>query len=163
MISLNEDEKILLRMKKHWGYLIMPLIVSGFTGGLLFPWFVYRLLRFLTDEMIITNQKFYVKIGIISKEIFEMPLEDMSNVAYEQGLFGRTLNYGTFHFRSVAIAGISACEGISNPEMAKAVLERAIKQKKADQTSKSAQTLPASTNIVINAGTISATDDIKFK
>ena len=160
MISLYEDEKIILRVKKHWGYLIMPLIFAPVTYGL---WFAYRLLRFLTDEMIITNQKFYVKIGIIRKEVFEMPLEDVSNISYEQGLFGRTLNYGTFHFRSVAIAGISACEGISNPEMAKAVLERAIKQKKADQTSKSAQTLPASTNIVINAGTISATDDIKFK
>lgn len=150
-------------MKKHWGYLIMPLVVSGFTGGLLFPWFVHRLLRFLTDEMIITNQKFYVKIGIIRKEVFEMPLEEVSNVAYEQGLLGRTLNYGTFHFQSAAIAGISACEGISNPEMAKAVLENAIKQKKAEQTSKSAQTSPASTNIVINVGTASATDDTKSK
>ena len=149
-------------MKKHWGYLIVPLIVGIFTI-FLFPWFAYRLLRFLTDEMIITNQKFYVKIGIIRKEVFEMPLEEVSNVAYEQGLLGRTLNYGTFHFRSVAIAGISACEGISNPEMSKAVLENAIKQKKAEQTSKSAQTSPATTNIVINAGTISATDDTKSK
>ena len=158
MISLDKDEKILLRMKKHWGYLIVSFLAGMFTV-FLFPWFLYKLLRFFTDEMIITNQKFYVKIGIISKEVFEMPLEEVSNVAYEQGLLGRILNYGTFHFQSAAIAGISACEGISNPEMAKAVLEKAIKQKKADQTDK---TSTASTNIVIN-NVVSAADNAKSK
>lgn len=160
MISLNEDEKIILRMKKHLAYLITPIFFTFLTGGF---WILYRLLRFLTDEMIVTNQNFYVKTGVIIKEVFQMPLEEVNNVAYEQGLLGRILNYGTFHFQSAAIAGISACEGISNPEMAKAVLEKAIKQKKAEQTSKSAQTLPTTTNIVINAGTISATDDTKSK
>lgn len=156
MISLNQDEKIILRMKKHWGYLITPksLFFAFLTGGF---WFLYRLLRFFTDEMIVTNQNFYVKTGIISKEVFEIPLEDVNNIAYEQGLLERILNYGTFHFQSAAIAGISACEGISNPEMAKAVLEKAIKEKKAAQKTSAA----TSTNITIN-NVIPATDNTKF-
>ena len=156
MISLNQDEKIILRMKKHWFYLITPIVFTFLTGGF---WILYRLLRFLTDEMIITNQKFYVKTGIISKEVFQIPLEDMNNVAYEQGLLERILNYGTFHFQSAAIAGISACEGISNPEMVKAVLEKSIKGKKSAQTKNESAT---STNIIIN-NVVSATDNTKSK
>lgn len=139
MINLDKDEQVVLRAKKHWGYLIVPLVATFFTGGILFPWFLCRLLRHLTDEIVVTDKKFYVSSGIISKEVFAVPLEDMNNISYEQGLLGRTLRYGTFHFHSVAIADISACSGISNPEMVKAVIEQEIakKKKSAENTAKS--------------------------
>lgn len=125
MISLGKDEEPVYVLKKHWGCLVVPLIATIFTTGLALPWLLYRLAIYHFDEIVVTNQKFHIRIGLLNKAVVSTPLKNINNVMFQQGLFGRIFNYGTVNVHSGAL-GVSSYSYISNPELAKASIEQAI-------------------------------------
>ena len=127
MISLGKDEKTVYVLKKHWLYFILiPLVAIVCSFGILFPVLLYRLARYKFDEIVVTNQKFHIRIGLINKEVASTPLKNINNVTFQQGLFGRIFGYGTVNIHSAA--GVSSYSYIINPELAKAAIEQAIAQ-----------------------------------
>lgn len=132
MISLGTDEVEVLRLQKQWGSLVVPCVVGlicmAFTFGLSILWPAYKVLRFRADEIVLTNQKFHVSVGLISKEVLSIPLRKINNVSYQQGFIGRIFNYGTIYVQSAAAQGTLSYGGIINPEFAKSQIEQAIEQ-----------------------------------
>ena len=145
MISLGKDEETVYVLQKHWLYfIVIPLVIillgipiggrheeafGYFFVGWLFlvsPFAVYRLARYQFDEIVVTIQKFHIRIGLINKEVASTPLKNIVNVTFQQGLFGRIFGYGTVHIHSAA--GVSSYSYIMNPELAKAAIEQAIAQ-----------------------------------
>ncbi|MBQ6006369.1 MAG: PH domain-containing protein [Selenomonadaceae bacterium] len=132
MISLGKGEETVYVLEKHWLYFILiPLVATILSGGILFPVFFYRFARYKFDEIVVTNQKFHIRVGLINKEVMSTPLKNINNVTFQQGLFGRIFGYGTVNVHSGAL-GVSSYSYIVNPELAKASIEQAI----ANQTTK---------------------------
>ena len=133
MISLGTGEETVYILKKHWLYFLgIPLIVAILSGGFIFPWMLYRVARYYFDEIVVTNQKFHIRIGLINKAVASTPLKNINNVTFQQGLLGRIFNYGTINVHSAALLGVSSYSYICNPELTKATIEQAI----ANQTTK---------------------------
>ena len=132
MISLGKGEEMVYVFKKHWIYLVLPLILVIPTGGFAIPWFLYRLAVHHFDEIAVTNQKFHIRVGLINKEVVSTPLKNINNVTFQQGFLGRIFGYGTVNVHSGALGGVSSYSHIVNPELAKASIEQAI----ANQTTK---------------------------
>lgn len=93
------------------------------------PWFLYTLARYYVDEILLTNQKFHVRVGLIIKEVISTPLQKINNVSYHQGIFGRIFGYGTINVHSAAMQGVSSYSYIINPESVRSTIEQAIEQK----------------------------------
>ena len=119
MISLGLNEQQILNLQRSCLFFLSPFR----TFFLLIPYFF---LRYKFDEVVLTNQKFHVRVGLISKEVFSIPLRKINNVAYKQGFIGRIFNYGTIYVQSAAAQGTLSYGGIINPELAKSQIEQAI-------------------------------------
>lgn len=122
-VVLGSDEKIIYTAKKHWFSMFLPVILTLFTGGLLIPWAIYALLRFLWDEIIVTNKKVHIKTGVISKNVVTTPIDKINNININKGLFGRILNYGTVVIQSGATLGASGYSYIAVPEELQQIIE----------------------------------------
>lgn len=127
MISLGTGEETVYILKKHWLYFIgVPLILTILTSGVLIPWMLYRAARYYFDEIVVTNQKFHIRVGLISKAVASTPLKNINNVTFQQGFFGRIFGYGTILIESAAAIGITRYPYIKNPERVKNAIEQAI-------------------------------------
>lgn len=119
MISLGLNEKRILNLKRSWLFFLSP-----FKNRIIrLP---YLFLRYIFDEVVLTNQKFHVREGLIWKSATSTPLRKINNVAYAQGLFGRIFNYGEILIESAALIGITRYPYIKNPEKVKNAIEQAI-------------------------------------
>ena len=133
-MKLGEGEYLVARIKKHWMAIIFPLTVIFFSFPPLFLlvgffpllWAGYKIARFLTDEIVVTNKNFYVRVGLFEKEMQGMPLDQISKVDYTQGFLGRKLNYGTLYVYTAATAGGVDYSYIAKPEIVKTSIEQAL-------------------------------------
>ena len=121
MISLGLNEQRILNLKRSWLFFLSPF----HNYILLAP---YLFLRYKFDEVVLTNQKFHVREGLIWKASASTPLRKINNVAYEQGLFGRIFGYGEIVIESAAMIGLTRYPYIKNPERVKNAIEQAIEQ-----------------------------------
>lgn len=119
MISLGLNEKRILNLKRSWLFFLSP-----FQNRIIrLP---YLFLRYIFDEVVLTNQKFHVREGLIWKSATSTPLRKINNVAYAQGLFGRIFGYREILIESAALIGITRYPYIKNPEKVKNAIEQAI-------------------------------------
>ena len=121
MISLGLNEKQILNLKRSWLFFLSPF----HTYVIFAP---YWFLRYIFDEVVLTNQKFHVREGLILKESASTPLRKINNVAYAQGLFGRIFGYGEIVIESAATIGVMRYPYIKNPERVKNAIEQAIEE-----------------------------------
>lgn len=127
-MQLAPGENIVCKVQKHWIAVIFPLIVGVLLVGLIIPliWAVYRLIIYFVEEIVLTNRQFYVRTGIISRQVTTIPLRKINAVNYEQGIIGRILGYGTLLVQAGADFAMSGYSYISNPEKTKTIIEHAI-------------------------------------
>ena len=133
MISLSPDEKIVMNLEKHWMYWILPIITI--IGIIFIP---YRIARFYVDKIVVTNKKFCVSAGLVSKEIITTPLDKITNIYYETGILGRIFGYGTIFVVSGAASGYSY---IKNPDKVQHSIENAIQELENEKNRKLANSL----------------------
>lgn len=124
-INLGSDENLLYIAKKHWFTLFWPLVFTFISCGIFIPWAIIAFLRFLWDEIIITDQKVYIKTGVISKSTVTTPLDKINNIHINKGILGRILNYGTVIIQSGAMLGTSGYSCIKSPEEVQQYIEQA--------------------------------------
>lgn len=55
----------------------------------------YSLLHWLRLLYVITDEEIYVKIGLVSRDVKQVPLTRVQNVTYDQSVLERFLSYGT--------------------------------------------------------------------
>lgn len=129
MITLGTHEHELKRVKKHWFFFFWPAMFTFFSRGILIPWLIYRILVYITDEFIITDQKIHFSHGIISKKADSIHMDKVNEIHYEQGVFGRMVGYGTMYIQSGAMSAENKFKFIPNPAQVKGIIETAVEKK----------------------------------
>jgi uncharacterized membrane protein YdbT with pleckstrin-like domain len=82
-------------LDRHIGNRVVSLIV-WIIAALLFLWFTLRpFLDWLTATYTITTRRLITREGVISRRGHDIPLQRISDVAYDMGLIDRMLGCGT--------------------------------------------------------------------
>jgi uncharacterized membrane protein YdbT with pleckstrin-like domain len=142
--NLNANETIALDMHPHWwffaepawslaGSIVLGIIVlaktdSGTTeyrvlGSLALVllvltaiWLVWRYLKWLTTNIVITSNRLIFRHGVVAKSGVEIPLERVNNVNFSQSVFERMLGAGDLLIESGGEDGQQRFTDIPHPE-----------------------------------------------
>lgn len=111
------------------GYL--PLLIS--TAGIAYGVWVYLLwLRLL---YVITDEEIYVKLGLISRDVTQVPLTRVQNTSYNQTVLQRLLSYGNIY---VYTAGTHTDDlllrNVPKPERIKGILTAQLSDRHSEQS-----------------------------
>jgi len=83
-------------------------MIMAVTGVVMAALFLFvPVMRYLTNELALTNKRVIAKVGIISLTAVEIKLEKIESVIVRQGIFGKLLNYGT-----IVIAGTGGTHAV---------------------------------------------------
>ncbi|HVS27327.1 MAG TPA: PH domain-containing protein [Burkholderiales bacterium] len=85
--NLIRDEHIVYETKLHW--------ITFVSLKALLTLFIAPLIARATSEFAITNKRVVIKVGLISRHTLEMNLSKVESVGVDQGIWGRTLGYGS--------------------------------------------------------------------
>ena len=106
--NLMTGETVIYRAKLHWIIFLWPAIwlllafstaeAPELAGGFLVLSIltgVISYMNYTTSEFGLTNKRVLVKLGVIKRTSLEVLLTKVEGVTVNQGLLGRTLDYGT--------------------------------------------------------------------
>lgn len=119
--TLQPDERPLHKTTLHWMVLVVPILASIFSLiiigpiGMIASWkgqswvwlllaipvaiVAFAALAVKTSELVITDRRVLIKVGVIQRQTFEMFISKIESVAVTQGMLGRFFNYGTVEIR----------------------------------------------------------------
>ncbi|WP_051902568.1 PH domain-containing protein [Photobacterium sanctipauli] len=80
----------LFSLMGNFGYIFMAFMVLA----MLFQCIAY-IVYSISSEFVVTNQRVIGKTGLISRNTFEIPLEQGEGLLVRQSLFGRIFGYGS--------------------------------------------------------------------
>ncbi len=92
------------------GYLALGFTAVAVIG------FLVRWARARADEFVVTNRRVIRKMGIVSREIEQAPLEKIQDITVDQGFLGRMLGYGTVTLETASERGSLTFPRIARPE-----------------------------------------------
>ncbi len=123
-----EVERRVIRVRRHWAYLLLDLLitvaivigvfllsrlVSGVTGGMWLVqsllWYVavgallrfaWKVLEWWIHVIIVTDKRFMVTSGIIRTKNSMMPITKVTDMSFMRPFFGQLLGYGTLRIES---------------------------------------------------------------
>lgn len=105
-------------------YLPLLLAAAGIAYG------VYVYLQWVRLLYVITDEEIYVKIGLVSRDVTQVPLTRVQNTSYNQSVLERLLSFGDIH---VYTAGTHTddliLENVPNPERVKATLTAQVSER----------------------------------
>lgn len=96
----------------------------GFFLTCLFGWifYLFPLLRFRLDEIVITDRRLIIKMGIVARQTRELFYSKIESVALDQGILARILNYGTITIRGTG-GTVQPCKFIREPLQFRATVQ----------------------------------------
>lgn len=116
---LDEDERLVLHLHPHWKTLVPAVTVLLLTVGLgsyaiaalpytslrvliaiiavgVIAWYVgRRVVRWLTTHVVFTSERIVVRVGLVRRHRWELPLGDITDVTYAGSIVGRLVGCGT--------------------------------------------------------------------
>ena len=157
--ALKKDEKILVKIRKHWISLVPPILawillvillfITGwpgkgvrFTIGLLtliYP--VYEYINWRFNLWTVTNMRVVDESGFFSRHSKESPLDKINNVEYNQSIWGRIFGYGKVEIQTAAEMGDDNYDLIHHPKLLKDSITHAQEEYKKNQISSQATQL----------------------
>ena len=110
-INMMDGEVVIKRSKIHPGSLYMPILFFVITFILMIItfliflplfilalfWLIIRFLSYTSTDLILTNKRVFGKTGLVSTTQMQSPLNMINSVAFDNGIFGKLLGYGTVH------------------------------------------------------------------
>ena len=119
--------------------IIVRLIIDFFAMCILigFIWIIKDLIAFFTTKLTITNKKVTGKTGLINTNQLDSPLNKISGVQVEKGLFGQIFNYGTIKITTAST--VFNFKYIGNPDEFRTILNNQIEQYDEERIKKQAQ------------------------
>ena len=75
-----------------------------------------RRIRISADEFVVTNRRVIRKLGLVSREIEQAPLDKIQDITVEQGFLGRLLGFGSVTLETASERGSLVFPAIANPE-----------------------------------------------
>jgi uncharacterized membrane protein YdbT with pleckstrin-like domain len=138
--KLTEGELLLLKAKKHWFYVGIPILVfviflilyiyvcsvsqSQKLAGILwvlpvgsFLLFVYRYLDRKYNIWVVTNHRVIDEWGIIAHNAKETPLDRIQNSSYMQSILGRIFGFGDVRIQTAASQGAVVYSLVERPKL----------------------------------------------
>ncbi len=96
-LVLSQGELVLWYGRRTWKSLVLLIILGlllliAFGLGLIF--LVAAVLLRYSGEFAVTNKRVYARAGILSRANLDTPLDKVTEIGANQGIFGRLLNYG---------------------------------------------------------------------
>src|SRR6266545_5860118 len=140
---LTEGEDLVLDLRPHWIALVFPvattiLIVGGAIAALVYKpdswpgwttWAIVlialllfvlfplrRIIRWLTSHFVVTTDRVINRTGWFAKQSMEIPLENLNDVRFHQGVFERIIGAGDLIIESAGERGRQVFEDIREPE-----------------------------------------------
>lgn len=115
-INMMDDEVVIRHSEIHPGSLYVPLffvaitfLMMIFTVFILTPlfilalaWLVIRFISYNSNDLILTNKRIFGKTGLISTTQMQSPLNMINSVAFNNGIIGKLLGYGTVHIATAS-------------------------------------------------------------
>ena len=157
--ALKKDEKIVVKIRKHWISLVPPILawillvillfVIGWPGksvrfviGLLaaiYP--IYEYINWRFNLWTVTNMRVVDESGFFSRHSKESPLDKINNVEYDQSIWGRLFGYGKVEIQTAAEMGDDNYDLIHHPKLLKDSITHAQEEYKKIQISSQATQL----------------------
>lgn len=141
---LSPGEEIKSEFRPHWSGivkegvlsvlalgLIIVVAVQGFSwgiwaiGGLLIAWLLLvarGFIRWFTTQHVITTERVIHRMGLISKQGKEIPLEVVNDVAFKQSAWERMFGTGDLLIESAGTHGQTRYRDIPKPEEIQALI-----------------------------------------
>ncbi|MGH8985539.1 MAG: PH domain-containing protein [Acidimicrobiia bacterium] len=139
---INEGETVALDLNPHWWYFSkhiltgIPLLLAligilalgdgdvrkylGYLwGALAVVWAIWLLIKFLSwkfTHFVVTSDRLIYRHGVLAKRGVEIPLERVSNINFEQGIFERVIGAGDLQIDSAGKEGQSYFSNIRHPD-----------------------------------------------
>jgi uncharacterized membrane protein YdbT with pleckstrin-like domain len=138
---INEGETVALDLNPHWWYFSkhiltgIPLLLSlvgilaldgdlrkylGYLwGALAIVWAIWLLIKFLSwkfTHFVVTSDRLIYRHGVLAKRGVEIPLERVSNINFQQGIFERMIGAGDLQIDSAGKEGQSYFSNIRHPD-----------------------------------------------
>ena len=92
------------------------LIVSGAWVALVLGFVAPKLVAWWTSIFVISSDRVISREGFIAKRSMEIPLEQVNDVRFEQGIFDRIVGAGTLLIQSASTGGTNSFDDIRRPE-----------------------------------------------
>jgi len=87
--------------------------------GIAVIWVIYpirRLVAWLTSHFVVTSDRVLHRSGWVAKQSLEIPLEQINDIKFTQGVFERMVKAGDIQIRSASNDGPTTFEDVRNPE-----------------------------------------------
>lgn len=154
--QLQNNEEILLSIKKHWIVLIGPLFwiliflviytrsnsdYFLFVAGITLIWFIYRILYRNSNLWVVTNLRVIDEHGVFSNNSKETPLDKINNVSFRQSILGRMFDYGNVQIQSAAESGATVHKMVERPKLLMDTITQYQETYKQDQSKEQAKNL----------------------
>lgn len=135
---LSPGEEVVKEFRPHWQVLFLPilaflvalvaiaaasqldgaarwvLVVGAIAVAVILS--VKRVADWLTTQYVITNERVVYRAGVFSRSGIEIPLESVTNVAFNQSLLERVIGSGDLVIESAGETGQSRYADIPDPE-----------------------------------------------
>lgn len=145
--TLVQGETIVCSAHYHWFYwakrilvyvvvMAVALAIDHVAGIGLVAWimglicaadFLYSLMLFMNDEMVITTHRVVLKTGIFSRYVFEMQIQKVETVEVDQSIPGRIFDYGTIICKGTGGTSSRRIE-IASPLEFRSAFQNAVKE-----------------------------------
>lgn len=151
--ALSADEQVVTEFRPHWKLLFVPIVWgvvlflvflavmiwtdAAFVGWLttvvvlgLLAYFVVRpLVAWWTTLYVLTSERLITRMGLIAKSGIEIPLENITNVNFNQTVIERMLGAGDLLIESAGSTGQSKFRDIPHPDEFQATLYKIREQR----------------------------------
>lgn len=87
------------------GFLVLAAVV-----------YLARRVRASADEFVVTNRRVIRKVGLVSREVQQAPIDRIQDITVEQGALGRMLGFGDVIIETASERGRFVFPRIANPE-----------------------------------------------
>lgn len=145
---LSDDESIVREFRPHWRLLFIPvlwviaaivaivlvyrvippddatvdLITSLVIVAALIPLTITPLVKWWFTSYVLTTERLIQRSGVLARQGIELPLENITNVLFEQNILERMLRSGDLLIESAGESGQSLFGDIPDPEQFQALL-----------------------------------------
>jgi uncharacterized membrane protein YdbT with pleckstrin-like domain len=155
---LTDHEELILDLRPHWWYMAQPTaaligavllgiavianVDSDGIGAVLrllvaalilfcLGWFGVRYARWSTTNFVVTSDRVVYRVGVLSKQGIEIPLERINTVFFKQSIFERLLGAGDLGIESASERGSETFNDVRKPS---AVQNEIYRQMEANNT-----------------------------
>jgi len=137
--NLMPGESLVLKAHQHWVVLVKPLLIpillvlaaiayDAFTVttnqlyvtlaavAIALLWFIVVYVRWNARGFTITDRRVLLDTGVLSRSSKVIALDRVQDIATNQSVLGRMLNYGQIEIDSAGSAGAEVLSAIPNPQ-----------------------------------------------